>query len=165
MDVTIEAAEPQDVAAILAIFNREIRDGTALWNTHERSEDEMRDWYEQRLAAGFPVLAAREGQRLLGYGSFGPFRPHDGYRHTVEHSLYIEPFAHRRGIGRAMLRTLEVEARARGVHVMIGGSDASNAGSIALHVSEGFTETARLREVGRKFDRWLTLVLMQKVLT
>ena len=174
--IVIEAVGDADIPAvapaIAAIFNREIREGTALWNTAERSVDAMAAWIEARLASGFPVLlalepaAAASPQRrsILGYGGFGPFRPHDGYAATVEHSLYVEPAAQRRGIGGRLLTALEAEARRQKRHVMIGGADADNAASIALHRAHGFSEVARLPEVGRKFDRWLTLVLLQKVL-
>lgn len=162
----IDAATEADLPAILALYNREIREGVALWNTHERRLEEMAAWRAERLAGEFPVLAARDASGgLLGYGSFGRFRPHDGYAQTVEHSLYVDPSAQRRGVGRALLTRLIVEAEARGLHVMIGGTEAGNVASIGLHRALGFHEVARLPEVGRKFDRWLTLVLMQKQLS
>ena len=47
---------------------------------------------------------------------------------------------------------------------MIAGVDAANEASIRLHERLGFVRGAVLREVGRKFDRWLDLELMQKFL-
>ena len=38
---------------------------------------------------------------------------------------------------------------------MIGGAALPNPASVALHETLGFTRVARLREVGRKFDRWI----------
>ncbi|MCI4662202.1 MAG: N-acetyltransferase family protein [Neomegalonema sp.] len=181
MSFTIGPADESDLPAILAIYNREIREGTALWNTAERDLAQMTGWYRERRAAGFAVLAAqegsdegsdeggnegaREGAQLLGFASFGPFRPHDGYRHTIEHSLYVAADRRGEGIGGALLAALEREARAGGYHVMLGAIEAGNAGSLALHARHGFIETARMPEVGRKFGRWLTLVIMQKTLT
>lgn len=164
--VAIGPARATDVAAIRALYNHEIRTGVALWNTVERTDDEMTGWFEERRNGGFPVLVARDvdTDRFLGYGTFGSFRPHDGYRATVEHSLYVAVDARGRGVGGLLLRALEQEARAQGRRVMIGGVDARNVASIALHQRAGFEERARLPDVGWKFDRWLTLVLLHKLL-
>lgn len=151
------------------LYNAEARGGVALWNDQERTAEEMADWRRARDAAGHGVLVARGvgvvwGGAFLGYGALGPFRPHDGYAATTEHSIYVAPAARRRGVGRALLRALEAEARRAGRRVMVGGLEAENAASLALHFSEGFVETARMPDVGRKFGRWLTLVLLQKIL-
>ena len=68
------------------------------------------------------------------------------------------------GLGLMLLDGLVQEARRLGKHVMLGGIDATNAASLALHRKAGFVETARMPQVGRKFDRWLDLVFMQRML-
>lgn len=160
----IRPAETTDAAAILAIQNHEIATGVALWNETPQTLEGVLAWRSERLEAGFPVLAAEQDGALVGYGSYGVFRPHEAYRRTVEHSVYVASQAQGRGIGRALLDALEARARAAGVHVMIGGVEAGNAPSIALHRAAGFVETARMPEVGVKFGRRLTLVLLQKTL-
>ena len=161
----VDRATMADLPEIQALYNYEIREGVALWWARERTEAEMAAWMSGRIEAGFPVLAARNGEgALLGFGSFGPFRGNDGYAASVEHSLYVDPAARGCGAGGRLLDALEASARQWGAHVMIGGIEASNRASIALHARRGFSETARMPEVGRKFDRWLTLVLMQKIL-
>lgn len=157
LHLAVVDATPDDVPALAGAYNREIREGVALWNTAERSLAEMAEW-----AAARRTLVARIDGDFAGFGGFGPFRPHDGYAATVEHSLYVEPWARRRGVGAALLAALEAAARDAGKRVMIGGLEAENHASHALHTAAGFVEAARLPEVGRKFDRWLTLVLMHK---
>ena len=111
------------------------------------------------------VLPAGGGsRRVAGYATYGPFRPHDGYRHSVEHSIYVDAAFRGRGLGLLMLDALLVRARSAGFHVMIGGIAAENAASIRLHEKAGFERAALLREVGRKFDRWLDLQFMTKIL-
>ena len=163
--VCVAMAAMADLPEIRALYNSEIRDGVALWWARERTEAEMAAWMSGRLEAGFPVLTARSDDgAFLGFGAFGPFRGNDGYAATIEHSLYVDPAMRGRGVGGQLLDALEQSARAWGAHVMVGGIEAENAASIALHARRGFAETARMPEVGRKFDRWLTLVLMQKIL-
>ena len=156
----VRPAEEGDLPAILAITNEAIRTGTALWTITPTTLQARRAWMEERLADGFPVLVHSRAGRVLGFGSYGRFRPHEGYAHTVEHSLYVDPAAQRGGIGRALLEALIAHGTRAGKHVMIGGIEAQNAASIALHERAGFTRAALLPQVGRKFDRWLDLLFM-----
>ena len=164
MTGTIQDAGPHDLPRILEITNGAILTGTALWTITPATIESRGAWMAERRAAGHPVLVVVQDGAVQGFGSYGPFRPHDGYRHTVEHSLYIDPSAQRRGHGQAMLSALIAHATEAGLHAMVGGIDAQNAASIALHARFGFTVAARLPEVGAKFGRWLDLVFMHRLL-
>ncbi len=164
-DVRIVDAAPSDLGAIRGILNQAVRETTAVFHESERSEAEMSDWFGLRIAEGFPVLVAKGGDgAVLGYASYGSFRPFAGFAGTGEHSVYVAPGAQGRGVGRRLLDALIVRARADGLHVLVGGLEAGNVASLALHERAGFVETGRMPEVGRKFGRWLTLVFVQKVL-
>jgi L-amino acid N-acyltransferase YncA len=63
------------------------------------------------------------------------------------------------------LRTWFAHQQDAGNPVLVADVDSDNAESIAFHHAMGFSEVAQMREVGRKFDRWLDLVLMQRILT
>ncbi len=161
----IKDAASEDLEAIRAILNWAVEETTAVFYNEPRTAAQMRDWFEERRARGFPVLVARgESGAILGYASYGPFRPHDGYAKTVEHSIYVAPGAQGAGLGRALLDALVARAREAGLHVMVGGLAAENEASLALHARAGFIETGRMPEVGAKFGRWLTLVFVQKIL-
>jgi len=160
--LVLREAEVADLPAILAITNEAITASTALWTITPTTLTERGTWMAQRREAGFPVLVAERDAQVLGFGSYGPFRPHEGYRQTVEHSLYVHPASRRAGAGRALLAALVDHAAAAGRHVMIGGIEAGNVASIALHEQAGFTRGPVLPEVGRKFDRWLDLLFMIK---
>jgi L-amino acid N-acyltransferase YncA len=118
----------------------------------------------ERDASGQPVLVSLAGEEITGFASYGPFRPQDGYALTVEHSLYVDGGFRGHGFGRQLLAALLDHATAAGLHVMVGVISADNAVSIRLHEAFGFQITGQLPELGRKFDRWLDLVLMQKIL-
>jgi phosphinothricin acetyltransferase len=160
----IRDATEADLPAIVAITNHAILHTTALWTNTEATIESRGAWWRDRVAAGFPVLVAAEEGRVLGFASYGIFRPFEGYLYSVEHSVYVDPGAHGRGLGRALLASVIAHAQAAGKHAMIGAIEADNTVSLRLHASLGFVETGRLKEVGRKFDRWLDLVFMQLML-
>ena len=160
----IRPASDDDLPAITAIYNDAVVNTTAIWNETVVDVANRRTWHEARIALGYPVLVAEIDGAVAAYGTFGDFRPFDGYRHTVEHSVYVAAAARRRGVASALIIDLAARAAGLGKHVMVAGIAADNEGSIALHARLGFVETGRLPEVGRKFGRWLDLVLMQKTL-
>lgn len=161
MTIDIRDAAEGDLPAILAIHNDIILTSTANFSYHAVDIEDRRAVLRDRQARGFPFLVAVEGEALLGYASFGPFRPHDGYLRTVEHSIYVARAHRRRGVAGRLLPALIDRARAMGKHVMVGGLDAANVASIALHERSGFERVGLMPQVGFKFDRYLDLLWMQ----
>ena len=160
----IRDATAADLPAILEITNQAILHTTALWTIEPATLASRNAWMQERLAAGFPVLVAERDALVAGFGSFGVFRPHDGYLHSVEHSLYVRPEQQGRGVGRAMLTALVERASRLGKHAIVGGIEAGNVASLALHRACGFHESGTLPQVGRKFDRWLDLTFVVRLL-
>jgi L-amino acid N-acyltransferase len=160
----IRDATEADLPGVLAIYNDAVRTSTAVYTEELDTLEGRRRWFEARAAAGFPVLAAVEAASVLGFASFGDFRPWPGYKHTVEHSVYVAEAARGQGIGPALVSALLPRAGALGKHMMIAGIDAANETSIRMHERLGFERAGVLREVGRKFERWLDLLLMQRLL-
>jgi L-amino acid N-acyltransferase len=155
-------AEPSDLPQILAIFNEVVVNSTAIYFHAPVSLANREAWFNARKTAGYPVIVAADGDEVIGFGSVGDWRPSPGYAWTVEHTVNVRADRRRLGVGRAIVEDLIERARAAGKHVMLGGVDAENAASLAMHVSLGFEPVAHYREVGRKFDRWLDLVFVQR---
>ncbi|WP_083656620.1 GNAT family N-acetyltransferase [Mongoliimonas terrestris] len=162
--VTIRHATPSDLAGIMAIYNDAVLNTTAIWNETVVDLDDRRRWYDARIAGGYPVLVATDGESVVGYASYGPFRAFEGFRHTAELSIYVAAGQRGRRIGDRLLGALVTEAQERGVHVLVAGIEAENLLSLKLHVRHAFYECARMKEVGNKFNRWLDLVFMQRLL-
>lgn len=160
----IRDAVETDVPGILRIYNDAVLHTTAIWNDQPSSLEMRVAWLKERQQSGCPVIVAADGPDILGYASFGAFRPWDGYRHTVEHSVYVDEGARGKGIGHALMDRLIPRARAMNKHVMMAGIEATNEPSLRLHARIGFTQVGHLRSVGRKFDRWLDLIFMQLML-
>jgi len=161
---TIRPATEADLPAILAIYNDAVVNTAAIWNDDIVDLDNRVAWFRTRTGQGFPVLVAVEGDRVLGYASYGDFRAFQGYRFTVENSIYVAGDARGKGAGSALLAALVDAARAQGKHMMVAGIEAGNDVSLRLHAKQGFVETARMPELGFKFGRYLDLVFLQKTL-
>ena len=160
----IRDATDEDLPGILNIHNDAIANTTAIWSFHLADIDNRRAVLAERRAKSFPFLVAAKNGAVLGYASFGDFRPHDGYYKTVEHSVYVSRNHRRQGVARALMPALIDRARALGKHAMIGGVDAANEASIRLHEAFGFVRVGLLPQVGYKFDRYLDLLFLQKLL-
>jgi L-amino acid N-acyltransferase YncA len=159
----IRDAKASDLTHILAIANEVIATSTAIYSTQPLTLAERTQWFEERRDSGLPVLVAAEGDAVVGFSSFGAFRgAWGGYRYSVEHSVHIRADRRGQGIGRHLVEALFPRAAALDKHLMIGALDADNEGSLRFHERLGFERVGRLREVGRKFDRWLDLILVQR---
>ncbi|HVW53951.1 MAG TPA: GNAT family N-acetyltransferase [Trinickia sp.] len=151
--------------AILAIFNEAIVNSTALYDYKPRTPQNMVAWFDAKQSGGFPVIGVEDGSgKLMGFGSYGTFRAWPAYKYTVEHSVYVEKDHRGQGLGRVLMQELIAAARRADLHAMIGGIDAANHGSIALHERLGFKHVGTLPQVGFKFGRWLDLAFYQLIL-
>ncbi len=159
--VLIRDAVEADLPAIRDIYNHAVEHTTAIWNDVLIDVDNRRAWLELRRAKGFPVLVAERDGKVAGYASYGDWRAFDGYRHTVEHSVYVDKDCRGAGIGKKLMLELIARAKASGMHVMIAAIEAENTPSIALHERLGFRLVGIHREVGIKFGRWLDLAAME----
>lgn len=152
-------------AAILDIFNDAILNTTALYDYKPRTPQSMTEWFDTKRAGNFPVIGAvNDDGALLGFASYGKFRPHAAYKYSVEHSIYIHREHRGRGLAPLLMQHLIDTARQQDYHLMVGGIDATNATSIRLHERLGFTHAGTIRQAGFKFGRWLDLAFYQLIL-
>ena len=161
---TIRPAVAADAAAIAALWNPMMRDTLVTFNTALKPPDEIAALIAARAAAGHAFLLAESGEGLAGFAHYGQFRAGPGYAHTMEHTIILASPAQGRGLGRALMTALEDHARKGGAHSILAGVSSGNPAGRDFHARMGYAEVAVLREVGRKFGRWLDLHLMQKML-
>lgn len=161
MEITIRFASEKDLEAILEINNYEILHTTSNYDLEVKTIEFQSNWFQEKKSYGFPVLVAEIKNQVVGFATFGTFRSKPGYQFTIEHSVYIHFSSRGLGIGKLLMDRLITLAKEKGFHLMIGGIDAANLGSIEFHKKLGFTEVGRFREVGRKFEKWLDLIFVQ----
>lgn len=165
-DMTIiDCTHAQHARAILDILNDAILSSTALYDYEPRPIESMRSWFDDKGRSRYPVLGAVDDHgTLLGFASYGTFRPRPAYKYSIEHSVYVHREHRGRGIGQQLLELLITAATEQGYHTMIGGIDRENAASIALHEKLGFEPAGVIRQAGFKFGRWLDLAFYQRLL-
>lgn len=165
MSLNIRDATPADLHGILDIYNDAVVNTTAIWNDYQVDLANRQAWYTLRQQQGYPILVAvDEADQVLGYASFGDWRPFDGFRHTVENSVYVLNGQRGRGVGAQLLAQLVERARACAKHVVVAAIESGNTASIRLHERHGFNITGQMPQVGLKFGRWLDLTFMQLIL-
>lgn len=136
---------------------------TAIWTGVTMTVDEAAAWVGEHIAAGSMLVAELDGE-VAGYACMARWRPKEGYRHSLENSVYVAPDHQGRGLGRALMVALIEHARAAGAHRMYADIEAGNTASIRLHESLGFERVGLLREAGTKFGRWLDLAILELAL-
>lgn len=164
MEIYIRPAEASDLPALLEIINHNILHTTALYDYTPKTAEHISQWFADKQQGRWPVIVATENEKLIGYATYGSFRPKEANKFTVEHSVYAHPEHSGKGIGKLLMAELIELARKQGYHTMIGCIDAENTSSIEFHKKFGFTETGILRQVAYKFNRWLDLQFMQLML-
>ena len=161
----ISCSPSKHASAILDIFNEAILNSTALYDYKPRAPESMIAWFDAKEKGRYPVLGIEDNNgKLLSFGSYGSFRAWPAYKYTVEHSVYVHKDHRGQGLGFQIMQALIAAARQNDVHAMIGGIDATNEGSIALHERLGFKHVGTLPQVGFKFGRWLDLSFYQLLL-
>ena len=164
----IREAAAGDMPVCRDLYNALINSTTVAWTEQQQTLRQRRAWFARQQRDGYPVLVAEKPTGVVGFAAYGSFRGSGkwpGYRHTVEHTLHVERSCWGEGVGRALIEGLVAHARRNGIHVLVGAIDGDNIDSIRFHERVGFVEVARMPEVGRKFDRWLDLVLMQRIIS
>ena len=161
----IRPSRDEDIAAITAIYAHHVLHGTGTFETTPPTLTDMTARRADVLAKGLPWLVAEEDGQVLGFAYGNWFKPRPAYRFSVEDSIYMDPAAHRKGLGRALLAELLAVLERTGTRkVMAVIGDSANAGSIGVHKALGFEPVGVVQSCGWKFDRWLDIVLMQKTL-
>jgi len=162
--VAIRRAESRDTEAILTIYNVAVVETTVTFDLVPRSHEEQIDWINDH-SGSYPAVVAVDGaDTVVGFGSLSAYRDRPAYTTTVEDSVYVEESVRGQKIGSLILDELIRLGVDHGFHSVIARIVGGHEASIALHRAHGFELVGTEREVGRKFNKWLDIVLMQRIL-
>jgi L-amino acid N-acyltransferase YncA len=153
-----------DIPAVTAIYAKFVTTSTATFEIVAPDELEMMKRRQAVLDKGLPFLVAELEGYVVGFCYASQFRPREGYRYTVEDSIYVRADCIGHGVGKMLLAELISECRAKGCHSMVACICGVNVSSVRLHASLGFQEAGLLPEAGIKFGEWLRLLIMQRPL-
>jgi L-amino acid N-acyltransferase YncA len=165
--VALRLARPDDAEATRQIYNLEVTTSTVTFDLVPRSLDEQRRWIGARSGAHAVVVAedTEDSGEIVGFGSLSPWRDRPAYSTSVEDSVYVRRDQQGRGVGKSLLTELVRVARAHGFHAVFARIVGGHESSVALHRSLGFELVGTEREVGRKFGKWLDVIVMELLLT
>ncbi len=145
------------------VYQWYVDNSTATFQLGPTSEAEMEGllFFAKERYRSFAAFG--EG-RFIGYGIVTQFKAREAYDTTAEVTVYFDHGATGKGYGALMVAHLEAWARERGLHALLAIISGENEASIKLFSRLGYPECARYREVGRKFDRWVDVVVHEKIL-
>ena len=162
-DLVIRRAHLGDAARIAEIYNHYVLHSTATFDTEPKTVEDRVRWLGEHDDL-HPVLVGTIGGDVVAWGSLTRWSARPAWRHTVEISVYVDDGFTGRGIGPAVSEALIAMAREAGHHAVISQIVAENSASLRTSENLGFERVGVLREVGRKFDRWLDVVMMERLL-
>jgi phosphinothricin acetyltransferase len=161
--VEVRVARLDDAEAMRAIYNVEVETSSVTFDLVPRSLADQRAWLAARSGA-HTALVAEQGGTVVGFGSLSPYRDRPAYATSVEDSVYVHKDHQGKGVGRLLLTGLVDAAKASGFHAVFARIVGGHEASIGLHAALGFEIVGTEREVGRKFGRWLDVVVMERLL-
>lgn len=157
----IREAREDDLMDILEIYNEAILNTTSVYDYKAHSIYDRKQWYEKKKQDVYPVLVFEENNKVIGFGTFGPFRAWPAYKYTIEHSVYVHSRHRNKGIGTALVKEIVRIANEREFATLVAGIDESNEKSIKMHQKLGFKYSGTISKAGFKFGKWLNLAFYQ----
>ncbi len=159
--IRLRGARRSDARAIAAIYNEEVATTVATMDTEPRTLDAQRTLLREHVAPWVAIVATSEG-KVVGWASLSPWSERRAYAPTAEVSVYVAADHRGRGVGGRLLARLIELGRAAGLHSLLARIADRNVVSLRLHYRHGFESVGVLREVGRKFGKWVDVRVLQR---
>jgi L-amino acid N-acyltransferase YncA len=156
----VRAAQPDDAAAIAAIYNQGIEERQATFETEPRSPEDI----GTALERGDFVLVEESEGAVRGWARVSGYSDRGAYAGVGEAQVYVERVARGRGIASALIEALCEEAERRGYWKLIGKLFPENEASVALLRGRGFRDVGLHRRHGRLDGEWRDVLLVERLL-
>ncbi len=158
---TIREATAADIPAITTVYNQAVVGSTATFDTEPRTVEDRMEWLVEHDELHPVTVLERDGE-VVGWASLSPVDDRKAWDHTVEISTYVDDGSHGTGVGKMLGEEIIERARALGHHVVVSRICGENEASLHLARKLGFETVGTMHEVGRKFERWLDVVILEK---
>ena len=161
MDYRFEALASEHQKPVIDILNHYILHTFAAYREEAVRYEHYNKFLDpSQVLCGYAIRDLHD--EVVGFCLLEPYGTHSTFKETAEVMYFIHPEHTGRGIGTLVLTVLEAEARKRGIKRLLADISSENVSSIRFHERNGFSEWGRLRNVGRKFDRYFSIVYMGK---
>ena len=157
--ITIRPMTSADAAQVLAIYQAGLESGQASFETQAPTWEAFD---ASRLPSHRHVAVAGDGSEVAGWAAVSAVSDRCVYQGVVEHSVYVAPAAHQRGVGAALLRALISSTEAAGIWTIQSGIFPENTASLRLHEQAGFRVVGIRRRIGRHHARWRDVLLLER---
>jgi len=155
---TIRAMRPEDGTAVLAIYQAGLDGGEASFETSAPSWPE----FDAIRLSDHRLVAVANNAQIIGWAAVSRVSSRPVYAGVVEHSVYVDPSARGRGIGRALLEGLIASTEAAGIWTIQSGVFPENLASLALHQRTGFRVVGTRERIGRHRGRWRDVIMLER---
>jgi L-amino acid N-acyltransferase YncA/2-polyprenyl-3-methyl-5-hydroxy-6-metoxy-1,4-benzoquinol methylase len=157
--VLIRPMRAADAEQVLAIYQAGLDTGQASFEVTTPS-------WEAFDAAKLPlhrhVAADAATGRLLGWVAASPVSSRCVYSGVIEHSVYVDPACHGRGIGAALLGALVASAEDAGIWTVQSGVFPENTASLRLHERAGFRVVGTRERLACHHGQWRDVLLIER---
>lgn len=160
--ISIRPATPDDVPAIMTIYNQAILTTDATFDTEPRTLTEQQEWFDGQDDQ-HPVLVAELDAEVVGWAALSRYSPRRAYDRTAEFSIYVEENFRNRGIGRQLIEATIKAGAETGLRTVLARVTTGNDVSLRMHEQAGFKLVGVMKKVGFKFDRELDVCMMQYI--
>ncbi|PRR96044.1 GNAT family N-acetyltransferase [Bacillus atrophaeus] len=160
----IRTAKDSDVNRILDIYNQGIADRIATLEVEEKDIDYMTNWFSNRTEK-YKVLVAEIDHCVVGWVSLNPYSHRCAYQGVADLSIYIDRNHRGKGIGKALLSSIEKEAIQSQIHKIVLFTFPFNQLGQGLYTSMGYREVGIFKEQGKIDGHYVDVMALEKILT
>ncbi len=158
--ISFRPATEKDQPSIMEIYNEAVINTTATFDTEKRSPEKQMEWFRSHKP-NHPVFVAEQDGGVVGWASLSAWSDRCAYEGTVEVSIYIHQDYRNKGIGKKLLELITLEGKKVNNHSVLSRISSDNETSIHLHEALGYKHVGVMKEVGKKFSRYIDVCIMQ----
>lgn len=163
MNFTFESLKLEHQEAVISILNYYIEETFAAYREETvRNEHFLNFIDSSEVYCGYAIKNSQN--EVVGFCLLEPYGSYSTFSEVAEIMYFVHPDFTGKGIGTLALEKLEYEAKERGIKRLLADISSENTSSIKFHEKNGFAEYGQLPNIGKKFNKYFSVVYMGKEL-